>query len=86
MITTLTSLYILISIAFEQALAITDKILSGEIPADVAAISQLVSNQMTSAESSGSLATTIFIVTWLIGISDSYRVGKMQDNIVQKPV
>lgn len=86
MITTLSSLYILISIAFEQALAITDRILSGEVPADVAAISRLVSNQMTGAESSSELATTVFIVTWLIGIADSYRVGKQQENIVQKPV
>jgi hypothetical protein len=78
----LVSLYFIISEAVERAQEIADKILLGEVQLDVATIADLVSRQPagTDAESLN-LAWTVLIISWLIGIADTYRVGRGQAKI-----
>jgi len=78
--TALIALYFAITAAVERALQIVDKIQSGEIQPDVAVITELVTKQATGADAKLiNIATAVLIITWLIGIVDSYRVGRLQD-------
>lgn len=73
-------LYFLISRMIEKALQIAEKIESGEVQPDLAVITELVSSQSTGAEArSLNIATAALIISWLIGIVDSYRVGRAKD-------
>ncbi len=81
----LSGLYYLVSETVERAMQISEKIQSGEIQIDVAEITALVSKQSTGAEAHTlNIATTVLIISWLIGIVDSYRVGQQQDKEVAK--
>jgi len=69
-------LYYLISTAVERALQITEKLQSGDVPLDVAAITELVSQQSAGTEAQLlNIATSALIICWIIGVIDSYRVG-----------
>jgi len=69
-------LYSIVSGILERAQLIADKIVSGEIQPDMTIISELVSSQSSGAEAQSlSIATTVLIISWVIGIVDSYRVG-----------
>ncbi len=71
------ALYVLISNVVDKALQIADKIQRGEIQPDIAVITELVSKQPTGTEAQLiNIATAILIISWLIGIADSYRVGR----------
>jgi hypothetical protein len=75
--TALVALYVLVSKAVARAVQITDKIQRGEVELDVAAITELVSNHPPGPEGQIlSIATTALLVSWLVGIVDSYRVGR----------
>lgn len=74
------ALYYLVVSAVEQARKIVEKIQSGEIQLDGLDITELVSNQLSGSETqTQSVATVVLILSWLIGIVDSYRVGRIQD-------
>ncbi len=76
------SLYLVISNTVERALQISDKIQRGEVQLDVAAITELISQQPTGTEAQFlNIASGVLIISWLIGIVDSYRVGRMQDKV-----
>ena len=78
--TAFVSLYFLIAKTVEKTLLVFEKIQSGEAQLDAATIMDLVSNQTTGTETQLlRLAATALIVSWLIGIVDSYRVGRAQD-------
>lgn len=73
-------IYYLASKAVERALEITAKIQSGEVAPDIATITALVEKQSTGAEAQLlSIATVAFVICWLVGIIDSYRVGCTRD-------
>jgi hypothetical protein len=80
MLPALVSLSVIVTVAARRALAIVDSINSGEIPVEKGAITELVSN---SAGSAGNLtmdiALIVIVACWLIGIVDSYRLGKIQE-------
>ena len=74
------ALYFVISTAVERALQIVDKIQSGEIQPDVAVIAELIAKQPIGTEAQlTNIAMAALIIAWLIGIVDSYRVGRLQD-------
>ena len=81
---------ILLSIAMEKAQQISDKILSGEIPLDVARITEeITSHVATGGTQWADIATYLLLVCWLIGIVDSFRVGRLKDkadNSVDKEI
>ncbi len=75
----LVSLYFIISKTVERAREIADKILLGEVQLDIAAITELVSRQPAGTDTELiNLAWIVLIISWLIGIADSYRVGRSQ--------
>ena len=79
-VTSLAGTYYLISKMVETALQIVEKIQLGHVQADVASINQLLSNQSTGTESQLlSIATIAIIICWIIGIIDSYRIGRGQN-------
>jgi hypothetical protein len=69
--------YFLIYGAIYQALEIADKIKSGEIYPDLSVILTLVSNQSASSEfQSLNTAMVALLIVWLVGIVDTYRLGR----------
>ena len=74
------SLYLVISRMVERALLVAEKIQLGEVQLDVAAITALISKQPTGTDTQLlNIAWTVLVISWLIGIVDSYRVGRIQD-------
>ncbi len=79
--TAFVALYFLIAKTVEKTLLVFEKIQSGEAQLDAATISELVLNQTTGTETLLlRLAAAALIISWLIGIVDSYRVGRAQGN------
>jgi len=77
--TAFAGLYFFVSKTVETALKITEKIQSGEIQLDATTITELVSEQAMGAEAQLlDISVTVFIISWLIGIVDSYRIGRAQ--------
>lgn len=75
----LVSLYVVAYRIVERALEIAEKIRVGEVQFDVTAIAEILSIQPAGTESQLlRLAWIVLIVSWLIGIADSYRLGLMQ--------
>lgn len=75
-------IYYLISKAVEQSLQIVDQIQSGALQPDVAAITDLVTQQSSGPQGQlMSIITTIITICWLAGIVDSYRLGRRHDKI-----
>lgn len=71
---------ILLSIALEKAQLISDKILSGEIPLDVTRITEEVVNHAAGGGTQwAGISTYLLLICWLIGMVDSYRVGRLRD-------
>ena len=74
------SLYFLLLTTIEMAQEISDKILSGEIPVDVARIAEAILEQLASSNTQLiNIATYSFIICWLISMFDSYRLGCKED-------
>ena len=73
-------LYFLITKTLERTLHIVDKIQGGEVQPDIAAITELLLKQPSGAEAQLlNAATAVLIISWLISIVDSYRIGRIQD-------
>ena len=54
----------------------------GEVQLDVAAITELISKEIKSdATEFLNFAWIVLIISWLIGIADSYRVGRVQAKV-----
>ena len=76
----LVGIYYLVTKTVERAWEIAEKIQSGAVQLDATAITELVSKQTTGTESQLINIATLAIVTcWIIGIIDSYRVGRVRD-------
>ena len=76
----LASLYLIIANMLERAQEIADQILQGEIAPDVAAITELLSRQPPGNEAQLlDIAWAVLIISWIMGIFDSYRCGRAQD-------
>ncbi len=73
----------LIAKTLETALQITEKIQSGEVQLDATTITELVSKQAMGTEAQLlNISAAVLFISWLIGIVDSYRVGRAQDKNV----
>ena len=71
------ALYVLISNAVDRAMDIVDKVQHGEIPLDVAVMTELISKQTTDNDALFvNIATVSFIIFWLVGVIDAYRIGR----------
>jgi len=68
--------YIMMSAAIHATVAITQQIESGNVPLDVVAMSNQLAKQSGGSTPMLSIATYAFLLCWLVGIVDSYRVAK----------
>jgi TM2 domain-containing membrane protein YozV len=76
MLVALIAMSAIVRIVFQQAQAIVDRVVSGEIPLDTATIATLVADSSSDSDSFiSSVSMTVFLACWLIGIIDSYRIG-----------
>lgn len=76
-----TATYVIVSNAVQKALEVVEKIQSGGVPLDVATISELVSQPSPTGEFSTNIALVALLVFWIIGIVDSFRVGRMLEKV-----
>lgn len=75
-------LYSIVAGILERAQQIADKIVSGEVQADMTIIAELVSRQSNGTDAQSlNIATTVLIVSWIIGMLDSYRAGRKKEKI-----
>ena len=70
-------IYLISVAAWDAAYDIMGQIQSGDVPADVESISEVLTNHAQGSEESMSVATTALLVLWVIGIVDAYREGRM---------
>ena len=76
MLFALIALSVIVTRIYQQALAIVDRINSGDIPVDTGAIAEMVANSTSGADSfMENIAVVVLGACWLIGIIDSYRLG-----------
>ncbi|MBT3176910.1 MAG: hypothetical protein HOG03_14955 [Desulfobacula sp.] len=73
-------IYYLTSTLIGNALQILEKIQNGEVQPEFETIRQLLSGQLAGGESQ-TLNIYIILITicWIIGVIDSYRIGREQD-------
>lgn len=79
--TAFSSVYYLISKSLERAMSIVDKFQGGVVLPDIATITEMVTKQsMGEGTELLNLASVVFLICWIVGIIDSYRLGKKSDN------
>jgi len=77
---TLIALSVIVTVALRRALSIVDSIYGGEIPVESGAITELVSNSMSSADNLiVNISLIVIAACWVVGIIDSYRLGITQE-------
>jgi len=75
------AVYFITTSAIQAALEVSEIIQGGGVGLDAGAIGELVSQQSRGGEESSSTTMTTLTIIWLIGIFDSYRVGRMLDKV-----
>lgn len=77
----LTASYYIVSIAVNNALEIVEKIQRGEVQPDITTITELVANHSSATDTQSlNMATMALVICWIIGIIDSYRLGRGENN------
>jgi len=69
-------LSIIISSLVERAEKVSQKIVSGDIPLDVAAISQALAEQSANSGQQSSFTAYALLFIWLFAIFDTYRLAR----------
>lgn len=70
------AIYFIVSVVVTTALEVSEKIQGGNVPLDMGAITDLVSQQLSGAERSMNVVMIGLVVIWVIGVADSYRQGR----------
>ena len=79
-LTTLIALSVIVTITTTHALAVLESIHAGEVPMGSGSITELVSDSISSADSSiVNVALIVVGACWLIGIIDCLRAGIAQE-------
>ena len=73
--------YFIVSVSLTIALELSAKIQSGIIPADIGAIANLVSQQLSASAQTTNAATTVLLVCWVIGVVSAYRQGRALEQL-----
>lgn len=79
------TLYFIVARTVETALAVTEKLRSGDVPPDLETITRLVSQQSAGSEQAMNIATLVLVALWLVGIVDAYRQGRAHDMADDSP-
>ena len=87
MLAALAAMSAIVIVTTRRALAVIDSMASGEVPLDTGAISDLVSNSISSSDNFiANISLLVLVVVWLIGIIDSYRLGAIQEKSLASDV
>jgi hypothetical protein len=71
----------LLTTTVEIAQQLSVKIQSGEIPIDVAKISEMVSQQLVGSNDQRiNMPSFLLVICWIVGIVDSFRIGWSKGN------
>lgn len=74
------AMYVVVSITVRQAMAVVDRILSGELDIASSNIAELAVATLDPAESqTASYAMWMFLLLWLVAIIDAWRLGNAMD-------
>lgn len=68
--------YVMIAGVMRRALDLVETIQNSGLPADVSAIVQLVSQHPDTGDGSIRVAMIVLSVFWVVGVFDSFRVGR----------
>ena len=72
----------MVTTTVERAWEIAEKIQSGAVQLDATTVAELVSQQSAGTDSQiVNIAALAIIICWIIGIIDSYRVGRVRDKM-----
>jgi TM2 domain-containing membrane protein YozV len=75
------AVYYISSIAMTIALDVSRRIETGAIPADIATLTNVVSQQFSGIEQATNLASITLLVCWVTGVVGSYWQGQTQDKL-----
>jgi hypothetical protein len=75
-----TATYFIVSSAVQAALEILENIHGGSISLETGSITELVTQQLHASEEPTNIAMIALFAFWIIGILDSFRVGRMLEN------
>ena len=79
--TAASAIYVIISKTVENAMRIVEKVQSGEVQTDVAAITDLVNAQTATNDAQGiNIAMLVLLAVWIIAIVDAYRSANTSVN------
>ncbi len=70
------AIYLITSQAVQVALEVVEEIQGGVVLPDTETISALVKEKLHQSEDVTNISTISFIILWLVGIFDSYRIGR----------
>jgi hypothetical protein len=80
MLSALVALSVVVTKAIKQALAIVDRINSGDILVEAGAITELASIPISGTDASIlNIASLVIGAVWIIAVVDSYRLGIIQE-------
>lgn len=75
----------LVVIAMQQASAVVDRLMAGDVPMDASSIEHMVA---TTSTASGTLLSNLvsfgLLACWLFSIVDGYRIGRQQDAVTSR--
>lgn len=74
-ITAMTATAVIMLSVFRSAKLIVDRVVSGELPAEMTVIRQLVKEQQASSIAPD-IALAILVICWLAGIIDTHRIAR----------
>jgi TM2 domain-containing membrane protein YozV len=75
------AVYYISSIAMTIALDVSRRIETGAIPADIATVTNVVSQQFSGIEQATNVASITLLVCWVTGVVGSYWQGQTQDKL-----
>jgi hypothetical protein len=75
------AIYYIVSVMVSTALEVAEKTQSGGLALDMGGITELVSQQFSSAEQPMNVAMIVFAALWVAGVADSYRQGRAQEQV-----
>lgn len=73
------AMWMTMSIVVDRAMLVVDRIYSGDVAPDVAAVQQAVAEATAGSGDMGSIAMAVLFVGWLAAIVDAYRQGAALD-------
>jgi hypothetical protein len=79
LVVSLASLSVVVTSAYQRALLVVDRVVSGDVAMEAGAIAQAVSNPTYATDNlMENVAFVLLAACWLVAIIDSYRLGALK--------